>query len=93
MEKDMETRTYTAVFSVGDSVRIERPIYELTHETPDPFKGMTGKVKSVIFPGDVLYENWGLPNGTGEVKYLVVLDKPHCGYTDFLFSDNELQRL
>lgn len=87
----METRTYTANFKVGDTVVIDRPIYELTHpEKADPFKGRTGRIQSVIFPGDVLYEGWGVANGTGEVKYSVVLDEPLHGYVGYLFSENEL---
>lgn len=89
----METRTHTAKLNVGDIVRIFRPIFELSHDTPDPFKGMMGKVKKVIFPGEVLYEGWGVANGTGVVKYHVELDRPHCGHTDFLFSENELIKL
>lgn len=91
--RNMETRTYTAQFEVGDSIRIERPIFEFTHETPDPFKGKTGKVKAVIFPGEMLYKDWGFANGTGEVKYSVELDAPHCGYTGFIFSGNELVKV
>lgn len=87
----METRTYTAKLKVGERVRIDRPDYEFTHpDKPDPFKGLTGTILSVIFPGDILYEKWGLVNGTGEVKYSVVLDEPLYGTTGYLFSEKEL---
>lgn len=87
----METRTYTTKFSVGDLVKVCRPDYEAFHEKPDPMGGLHGTVKRVIFPGDILYEAWGLANGTGEVKYHIVLDRPvgNAG-TDFIFSGNEL---
>lgn len=86
----METRTYTAKFNVGQRISIDRPDYKVFHETPDPFEGLTGTITRVIFPGDILYEDWGIPNGTGAVNYDVELDKPHCGTTKYIFAENEL---
>lgn len=91
----METRTYTAELEAGTRVRIYRPDYQSFHEKPDPFAGLTGTVVRVIFPGDIMYEGWGMPNGTGEVKYQIELDKeyPATKTKNFLFSGRELARL
>lgn len=75
----METRTYTAKFNVGQRIRIKYP-----------FEGLTGRITRVIFPGDILYEDWGIPNGTGAINYDVELDKPHHGTTKYIFTENEL---
>ena len=87
----METRIYTSKFNVGDKVKVHRPDYEFFHEKQDPMGGMVGTVKRVVFPGDTLYTAWGLANGTGEVKYHIVLDRPvgNAG-SEFIFSGNEL---
>lgn len=91
----METRTYTAELETGARVRIDRPYYQSFHEKPDPFADLTGTVVRVIFPGDIMYEGWGLSNGTGEVKYLIELDQefPGTKTKNFFFSGSELARL
>ena len=84
----METRNYTAKFNVGDSIVINNPDYEFFHGKPHPLAGKNGVVKKVIFPGEILYENWGLANGTGEVKYRVELDG-----IAYLLSGKELKKV
>ena len=90
----METRTYTAIFNVGDKVRIEQPDYEHINGKPHPLAGLMGSITKVIFPGDVLYGMFGgIPNGTGEVKYCVTLNTPKHNATSYLLSEKELLKI
>ena len=85
----METRIYTAVFNVGDAVKIN---YR-TYEPSTMLHGRTGKVVKVVFPGDILYEAYGVPNGTGEIKYIVELDEPLYKTIRFFFPAEELVKI
>lgn len=85
----METRIYTAVFNVGDAVKIN---YR-TYEPSTMLHGRTGKVVKVVFPGDILYEAYGVPNGTGEIKYIVELDEPLYNTIRFFFPAEELVKI
>ena len=84
----MKTRNYTAKFNVGDHITIDNPDYEFLYGKPHPLAGKNGVIKKVIFPGEILYENWGLANGTGEVKYRVELDG-----IAYLLSGKELKKV
>ena len=87
----METRKHTAKFKVGDTVRYNQilPKWDGTNEELD---GKTGVITRVVFPGDVMYDAWGLANGTGVVQYGVCLDEPHptTNTRDFIFSEIHL---
>ena len=85
----METRTYTAVFEVGDAVKVNYRFYE----PPAMLHGRTGKVVKVVFPGDILFEDYGVPNGTGEIKYIVELDEPLYKTIKFYFPAEELVKI
>lgn len=87
----METRIYTAVFEVGDAVKVN---YR-TNEPSTMLHGRTGKVVKVVFPGDILFEAYGdgVPNGTGEIKYIVELDEPLFNITKFYFPAKELVKI
>lgn len=85
----METRIYTAVFNVGDAVKVN---YR-TYKPSTMLHGLTGKVVKIVFPGDILYEEYGVPNGTGEIKYIVELDKPPYNATKFFFPAEELVKI
>jgi hypothetical protein len=87
----METRTYTAKFKVGDRVRYNQllPRWDGSNEA---LHGKTGIVTRVIFPGDIMYDAWGLANGTGTIQYGVRVDEehPNTKTRDFLFSEMHL---
>ena len=87
----METRTYTNKFSEGDKVRYNQvlPNWDGSNEV---LHGKTGIVTRVIFPGDIMYDAWGMANGTGAILYGVRLDEPHpiTNTRDFIFSEIRL---
>lgn len=85
----METRIYTAVFEVGDAVKIN---YR-TYKPSTMLNGRTGKVVKIVFPGDILYEEYGVPNGTGEIKYIVELDESPYKTIKFFFPAEELVKI
>ena len=47
----------------------------------------------IVFPGDILYEAYGVPNGTGEIKYIVELDEPLYKTIRFFFPAEELVKI
>ena len=87
----METKAYTSKFSVGDKVRYNAMFPKWNGE-PEELDGKTGIITKVIFPGDLMYPEWQLANGTGAVKYGVRLDEPdpRTKVRDYLFSESDL---